>query len=481
MRYSHTATIMEQPAKTPASSSELFCRNCMKETQEVEAEEVEGCVPKWLEGRVTRNGPGMTKVGITHYDHLFDSLAMLHQFLRSDSYTKNTQANRIVATELGTVGYPDPCKTMFHYLVTTFFKLPVPANVMSDNCLVNVCQAKDQMFALTETCFLRRVDPESLDTFEKKEDISNYVAVNMATAHPHIEPDGTVYNLGSSFSLINGPELRIVRFPEGKLEGASVVGTASSRWRAALPYVHSFAMTENYWVVGEQPLVLSLGKMLRQYVTLSKMINALTWLPDENLRFIVIDRKTGKPLPTTYTAPPIILFHHINAWEEDGHLVIPDSRPCRLVLPLKVTAEEAMEKQHFTLKDTLYTAVRKENGELHCTPALLSPVVFELPRINYLRNGLPYRYTYGVTGGSEVFFQRLVKLDVETGKTWYFQEEGYVAAEPIFLNDSRYVALVVLNAKNMSQLARVQFTAEGDVTYPFHGQFVDPREEVHLY
>ncbi|XP_063875887.1 beta,beta-carotene 15,15'-dioxygenase-like [Scylla paramamosain] len=420
---------------------------------------------------------------------------------------------------------------MFHYLVTTFFKLPVPANVMSDNCLVNVCQAKDQMFALTETCFLRRVDPESLDTFEKKEDISNYVAVNMATAHPHIEPDGTVYNLGSSFSLINGPELRIVRFPEGKLEGASVVGTASSRWRAALPYVHSFAMTENYWVVGEQPLVLSLGKMLRQYVTLSKMINALTWLPDENLRFIVIDRKTGKPLPTTYTAPPIILFHHINAWEEDGHLVvdflgtmngmhytnfffsnfrksdtdpskvIPDSRPCRLVLPLKVTAEEAMEKQHFTLKDTLYTAVRKENGELHCTPALLSPVVFELPRINYLRNGLPYRYTYGVTGGSEVFFQRLVKLDVETGKTWYFQEEGYVAAEPIFvprpgatkeddgiilssllkLNDSRYVALVVLNAKDMSQLARVRFTAEGDVTYPFHGQFVDPREEVHLY
>ena len=353
----------------------------------------------------------------------------------------------------------------------------------------------------------------------------------MATAHPHIEQDGTVYNLGCSFSLINGPELRIIRFPEGKLEGASVVGTAVSRWHASLPYVHSFAMTENYWVVGEQPLVLSLGKMMQQYMTFRKLMHGLTWLPHENLKLLVIDRRTGKVLPTTYTAPPILLFHHINAWEEDDHLVIdfsgtihgtqyscfffsnlrksdndpskifPDSKACRLVLPLKVPDKGEVMKQLLTWKSTTCTAVKTESGEIHCTPELLNPRIFELPRINYKTNGLPYRYAYGVTSGSELFFQQLMKLDVESSETWFFHDEGYVAAEPIFvptpeatdeddgiilstllkLSDPSYVALLVLDAKNMTQLARVRFRADGDVTYPFHGQFIDPRQDIHSY
>ncbi|XP_050733684.1 beta,beta-carotene 15,15'-dioxygenase-like isoform X1 [Eriocheir sinensis] len=534
----------QQEENRVAGSEDLFCRNCDKETEEAEAVGMEGRVPEWLEGRVTRNGPGMVQVGATHYDHLFDSLAMLHQFtiqrgrvtyrsrfLRSDSYTNNTQANRIVVGELGTVAFPDPCKTLFHRLMTNFFKLPVPASVMSDNCLVNVCQARDQMFALTETCFLRRLDPDSLTTLGKKEDISNYVAVNMATAHPHIDRDGTVFNVGCSFSLLNGPELRIVRLPEGKLEGARVSATVVSRWRAALPYVHSFAMTKNYWVIVEQPLVLSLGKMVQQYATFGRLMNALTWLPHENLRLLVIDRNTGELLPTTYTGPPILLFHHINAYEKDGHLVVdfsctnnkspyncfffsnfrkldtdpskvfPDAKACRFVLPLYVPAKGEVGEQLVTLKDTTCTAIRTDGGEVHCSPALLCPLTFELPRINYQRNGQPYRYTYGITSGSDLYLQRLIKLDVVTGETWIFHDRGYVAAEPIFvpapgateeddgvvlstllkINDLRYVALLVLDARNMKQLARVEFTAEGDVTFPFHGQFVDPRQDVHAY
>lgn len=31
-------------------------------------------------------------------------------------------------------------------------------------------------------------------------DWSKFIAVNGATAHPHTEPDGTVYNMGNSYS-----------------------------------------------------------------------------------------------------------------------------------------------------------------------------------------------------------------------------------------------------------------------------------------
>ena len=35
------------------------------------------------------------------------------RYLRSEAYRRNMAANKIVVSELGTVAYPDPCKTIF--------------------------------------------------------------------------------------------------------------------------------------------------------------------------------------------------------------------------------------------------------------------------------------------------------------------------------------------------------------------------------
>ena len=35
------------------------------------------------------------------------------KFLKSDTYKRNTQADRIVVSEFGTMIYPDPCKNIF--------------------------------------------------------------------------------------------------------------------------------------------------------------------------------------------------------------------------------------------------------------------------------------------------------------------------------------------------------------------------------
>ncbi len=39
------------------------------------------------------------------------------KFLRSDSYTKNMAANRLVVSEFGTTAVPDPCMTLFERYV----------------------------------------------------------------------------------------------------------------------------------------------------------------------------------------------------------------------------------------------------------------------------------------------------------------------------------------------------------------------------
>jgi len=89
-----------------------------------------GTIPEWLNGSLLRNGPGNLKVGDMHFNHLFDSSALLHRFaihdgkvtyqcrfLQTETLKKNTAANRIVVTEFGTSAVPDPCNTIFQRFV----------------------------------------------------------------------------------------------------------------------------------------------------------------------------------------------------------------------------------------------------------------------------------------------------------------------------------------------------------------------------
>lgn len=131
-----------------------------------------GSIPSWLQGTLLRNGPGLFSVGSSEYNHWFDGMSLIHsftftdgeirsmftnvisrhwsscsikdllveksnslmsqlktqhllpgvvsgevtyrsKFLKSDTYKRNTQADRIVVSEFGTMIYPDPCKNIF--------------------------------------------------------------------------------------------------------------------------------------------------------------------------------------------------------------------------------------------------------------------------------------------------------------------------------------------------------------------------------
>jgi len=92
----------------------------------------------------------------------------------------------------------------------------------TDNCNVNVAFYGDQLYAMTEVYFLRRIDPKSLETIGNKTRITDYVAVNGATAHPHILEDGTALNMGSNFRHKKGTHYCIIQVPptyesEGKV------------------------------------------------------------------------------------------------------------------------------------------------------------------------------------------------------------------------------------------------------------------------
>ncbi len=107
----------------------------------------------------------------------------------------------------------------------------------TDNAGVSFVKYKGDFYVSTETNFMRRIDPVSLETKEKvnmtfcftdavikhityslflkwtvisiwfcfsKVDWSKYISINAATAHPHYDRDGATYNLGNSYGRKGG-------------------------------------------------------------------------------------------------------------------------------------------------------------------------------------------------------------------------------------------------------------------------------------
>lgn len=526
----------------------VWLRQCEEETVTPVSGKLSGHLPSWLNGKLTRNGPGKIQYGDTRFNHIFDGSSYLHQFnikdgsvtyqsrfLQSDAYKKNSRANRIIVSEFGTAAYPDPCKNIFQRFMSVF--TPPGSMDPTDNCVVSVCYFGDELYALTETKNMRRIDPETLDSVGDKTNLGKYIAVNTATAHPHVDPDGTVYNMGNFYAGKKGPTYNIIKFPPAKevdgkkltsVEQAEIVVTIPCQWKMYPSYYHSFGITDNYFIFVEQPFVFNLKKFFVNHYTGKPYFGAVEWYGDQKTKFRVVRRDTGEILDTSYEADAFLTFHHTNAYEKDGQLVVdlacmdngdtvyqlmlknlenpdfecshntmPQNR--RFVLPLNVQ-EAPKDTNLVTLKGTKCTAYKREKS-IEVNGEVISDQFFDLPRINYKHNGKEYTYCYGVEVSPQgVQFCKLVKMNVQTGETQLWHEEGKLVSEPIFVaapdateedhgvvlsslldkDNPKFVALLVLDPRTWQEMGRVEFEAKGAVTSTFHGQFAGDEESIHL-
>ncbi|NXS82367.1 BCDO2 oxygenase, partial [Erpornis zantholeuca] len=294
----------------------------VEETPEPIPAKIKGHIPKWINGNLLRNGPGKFEFGNDKFNHWFDGMALLHQFqlaqgtvtyrsrfLQSSSYVRNRQHERIVASEFGTLAMPDPCKSIFGRFLSRF-ELPL-CSCSSDFHKTDPGESS----ALTENLWHFQVD------------WSKFIAVNGATAHPHYEADGTAYNMGNSFGK-HGSSYNIIRVPPQEsgrgdtLEGAKVLCSIPPMDRAKPSYYHSFGMTENYIIFIEQPLKLNLLKIITSKLRGKTILDGISWEPQHHTYFHVVNKHTGEVLPGQWCSKPFVSFHQINAFEEQGCVVL---------------------------------------------------------------------------------------------------------------------------------------------------------------
>ncbi|XP_045147677.1 retinoid isomerohydrolase [Echinops telfairi] len=296
---------------------------------------VTGRIPLWLSGSLLRCGPGLFEVGSEPFYHLFDGQALLHKFdfkeghvtyhrrfIRTDAYVRAMTEKRIVLTEFGTCAFPDPCKNIFSRFFSYFRGVEI-----TDNALVNIYPVGEDYYACTETNLITKVNPETLETI-KQVDLCNYVSVNGATAHPHIESDGTVYNIGNCFGKNFSIAYNIVKIPplqadkQDPISKSEVVVQFPCSDRFKPSYVHSFGLTPNYIVFVETPVKINLFKFLSSWSLWgANYMDCFESNETMGVWLHIADKKRRKYLNNKYRTSSFNLFHHINTYEDNGFLI----------------------------------------------------------------------------------------------------------------------------------------------------------------
>ncbi|XP_028255559.1 beta,beta-carotene 15,15'-dioxygenase [Parambassis ranga] len=510
------------------------------ETPEPVTAEVQGAVPSWLQGTLLRNGPGLFSVGSSQYNHWFDGMSLIHsftfskgevtyrsKFLKSDTYKRNIKADRIIVSEFGTMIYPDPCKNIFARACTHLSNV-IPD--FTDNNLINIIRYGEDYYASSEVNYINKIDPHTLET-EGRTNYRNHIALNLATAHPHYDGEGNTYNMGTAIMSFGRPKYVIFKVPGGASDKGhnkpalrKLQQVCSIPFRSTLfpSYFHSFGMTENFIVFVEQPLKLDMVKLATAYFRGVTWGSCLKFDKDDITLFHVINRVTGKATSIRFYGDALVVFHHINAYEEDGHVVFDlisykDSNlydmffiqnmkqetgsfiksnktfsppVCqRFVLPINVHKESPRGSNLVTLTDTAARAVMQEDGSVHCQPETLFEGL-ELPGINYNFNTKKYRYFYGSRVEWSPHPNKLAKIDIVTRTHMVWHQENCYPSEPVFVASPGAVEeddgvilssvispdpsispfLLILNAKTFEEIARASIPAP--VHMDLHGLFI---------
>lgn len=504
------------------NDEKMSSQNCWLRSLTVSEEgpvetEVDGSMPEWLEGTLFRNGPGRYDYGKRSNQHLFDGHALLHKFkigqnkvvysskfLETKSYRTAIKENRLYPV----FGTPD-AKSNIYERVKTFLDLPDSF----DNFNISISPFGDhQLYALTETNYMGRIDPASLKLIETVR-VTDYVRkITTTIAHPHYLDDGSWLTMGISRRGVRGfYELLRYKLSDDPNDNCCKNAQVITRFPGTglgFSYFHSFALTTNYIIFLEQSLRFSFRRIAESILLNKSISNILRVDRRFDARIHLVNRHTGKRIKSKYCTEPMCVFHHINAYEDESNEEIVMDVCAYDVKDLDITQftrEKILSGELIGTKLLKSMARRirvplgvKSKKMIRCqVNDLSSKVSIELPSINYSHyNGRPYKYVFGVNLFQLPF--SIVKLNVENESEviendFDMRDQRYVPSEPVFVpnpepksdepeDDGVLLVLVladkndflsVMDGKTLKELARAIIPEHVKAAYTFHGYFAD--------
>ncbi|ODM91951.1 Beta,beta-carotene 9',10'-oxygenase [Orchesella cincta] len=489
-----------------------------------------GNVPNWISGSYIRVGPGKFDIGDTTMTNFIDGYAILtkfdirnglvqynKKFIQSDAYKKAIQTKQPVYPEFATKGNLESSKSLLSRVMSAF-----SSSGITDNDPINLYCIEGEIFASSESCHIHCIKKSDLAT-SNKVDLYKYFGVHMACAHPQRDNKGDLYLIGTSFTT--GCKYQVIKIPpvgsgtvKDALKKGSIIASIYPSWATCCSYYHTFAMTENYIVLIEQPLLMNVVKLAEAKMKGKAIRDVMEWCPTEKNRFFVIDKRTGEVLKTKYYADkPFFFFHYANAYEEDDHIIMDiDAYPnenvldvmnmvnirngnfdgeqsgiVRFALPITKNVKDHPKGGNIVRLPYTRATARRENDTIVLHGEELGELGLEGPTVTPLRRHKKHRYIYGTGTFRSGFHENaLSKLDLETGESIVWRDANYFfPGEPEFLplpdakdeddgiilsavsdgRDNGQDFLLMIDAKTMKEVGRAMCNSQ--IPQCIHGTF----------
>ncbi len=401
---------------------------------------VRGRFPDALTGTLFRTGPAGHVLGGERYHHWFDGDGMtqrfaidrgevVHQgrFVDTPKRVAEVRAGRRLTEAFGTVppGSTPPDS-------------PDSMNVAN----INVLPLGGELLALWEAGSAVRLDPRTLETRGFKTWRADLAGLPFS-AHPKVDPDGTVWNfgVGSGQGLLVLWEIA----PDGALRRADGVPLADSSM------VHDFAVTDRHLVFVMPPLIYDPARK----ATGVNVLDAYAWRPELGMRVLVIDKKDWSKRQML-SLPAGFLFHVGNAWSEDtasGTLVHLDYARSADASSVFTTNREVMRGRRVSAPEAQFTVVTLNLGTGQATQNAL-PLEAEFPRIDPRRVGLRHRHVVHATGVMDARpgYTAIARTDVDKGTTERFvYGPRAMVEEHVYVPDGKSAGWVLGTVLDLAQ------------------------------
>ncbi|MEM7795254.1 MAG: carotenoid oxygenase family protein [Cyanobacteria bacterium P01_C01_bin.118] len=451
-----------------------------------EINNIDGTIPADLEGTLFRNGPGLLDVAGHPVHHPFDGDGMIASI--SISQGKAYFRNRFVRTE-GYVKEQTAGKPLYRGVFGSQKPGGLFANAfdlrLKNIANTNVIYWGGKLLALWEAAEPHRLAPDTLETLGLEYLDGLLKPGDAFSAHPRVDPDcdgsprlvnfGVKTGLSSTISLYEfDPQGRLVHTHRHNIPGFA--------------FLHDFAITPNYCIFFQNPVSFNPVPYL---IGTKGAAECIQFNPKQPTRAIIIPRDGTSPIQTI-DLQPCFVFHHANAFEQNGKLYLDSV--CYQEFPDLKGAENYLEADFSRIPEGQLWRFELDLATGHSQANCLIERGCEFPDLNPEHVGRPYRYLYiGVADRPQgnAPLQAVLKRDLTTGQEdiWTFAPRGF-AGEPTFVprpqgtaeDDgwllslfynaaSRCSELAILDAQKITQGPVATLKLSHHVPYGLHGNF----------
>lgn len=373
---------------------------------------IEGRLPAGLRGVYYRNGPGLMERGEERYRHWFDGDGLVQawtfgeqqgrpavqhkaRFVQTRKFKAETQAGRFLVPAFGTAIPP---------------RMPIQGPDSVNVANTSVLLLAGRLHALWEGGSAYELDPHSLATLGPRS-WSPELAGMPFSAHPKVEPDGTVWNFGTGMGRMAIYQLSA----QGNLLKSEVFEAPGPA-----DLVHDFAVSQRFLIFLLAPVRLDRAAVRNG----QSMLDALQWKGAEATRVLVID-KADLSRRRVLEMPAAMVFHFGNAWDEGqagAEQIRLDYVEARALPQINEELRQVMrgERPPVANSQPRFLRIDLAAGRI-LLQSRSEPVEFPVvdPRVVARR----YRHVYypsAVDLGSRWGFNGLLHLDVETGRRQRF-------------------------------------------------------------